>query len=357
LPHVDAPPASRTAPTVLALDLGATHIRTAIVGSDGRLGARDRSRTGAEDGAQPVLERCLSSLRSTLEQHRHTGGSRPSALGISAPGPLDPLRGVLHDPPNLGRALWDLPLVERLSGALGLPATMERDTNVAILGERGFGAGIGCDDLVYLTVSTGIGGAVISDGALLRGPDGVAGELGHITVDMNGPLCGCGAPGHLERLASGSGMARSAIEALAANPGAAPELARIAASIAPSALEAHHVSAAATAGDPTARTIVETAIRAFAAAAVSIVDVFNPARIIVGGGIALAWGEALLGPARELVARTGFRVARSRVSIVPAQLGDDVGLIGALPLVRLALLRGGPEPHPEHIAAGTLAAT
>jgi glucokinase len=180
----------------------------------------------------------------------------------------------------------------------------------------------------------------------MRGPDGVAGELGHIAVDMNGPVCGCGGRGHLERMTSGTGMARSATDALEAGVDA-PELARIAASIAPAALEARHVSAAADAGDQVACAIVDTAVRAFAAAAVSIVDIFNPQRIIVGGGIALAWGESLLGPARELVARTAFRVARARVSIVQASLGDDVGLIGALPLVRLALSN---PPQPEDAA-------
>jgi glucokinase len=228
---------------------------------------------------------------------------------------------------------------------------------VAILAEHAVGAGVGLTDLVYLTVSTGIGGAVISDGALMRGPDGVAGELGHITVDMNGPVCGCGGRGHLERMTSGTGMARSAAEALAATSDAqadAPELARIAARVAPEPLEARHVSEAAAAGDPTARRIIDTAVRAFAAAAVSIVDIFNPQRIIVGGGIALAWGEALLGPARELVAKTAFRVARARVSIVPASLGDDTGLIGALPLVRLALSNGPVAAHSQAVPAATV---
>ncbi len=274
------------------------------------------------------------------------------ALGISAPGPLDPLRGVFWDPPNLGPSFWNVPIADRLANSLGVPAALERDTHVAILGERALGAGIGLDDLVYLTVSTGFGGAVISGGTLMRGPDGVAGELGHICVDMDGPVCGCGGRGHLERMTSGSGMARSAAEALQAGLDA-PELARIAVRIAPAPLEARHVSEAAAAGDPTARQIIDTARRAFAAAVVSIVDIFNPERIIVGGGIAIAWGEALLGPARELVAKTAFRVARARVSIVAASLGDDVGLIGALPLVRSALSGQSTHGHPELMPAAT----
>jgi glucokinase len=157
-------------------------------------------------------------------------------------------------------------------------------------------------------------------------------------------------------MTSGTGIAKSAVDALqsTSNPEVdAPELSRIARSIAPERLEARHVSEAAKAGDPTARRIVDTAVRSFAAAAVSIVDVFNPQRIIVGGGIALSWGEALLGPARELVAKTAFRVARARVSIVPASLGDDTGLIGALPLVRLALSSGPSTAHPQLVLAAS----
>jgi glucokinase len=337
---------------VLALDLGGTHLRTAVVSADGVIGARDRRRTLTVRGADAVMADCADSLRQITQQHLAAGGQRPTALGISAPGPLDPFRGVFQDPPNLGRSFWELPIVDHLSSVLGVPATLERDTQVAILGERAFGAGIGVNDLVYVTVSTGIGGAVISGGTLMRGPDGVAGELGHIAVDMNGPVCGCGGRGHLERMTSGTGMARSGMDALEAGLDA-PELARIAANIAPSPLEAHHVYDAAAAGDPTARRIIDTAIHAFAAAAVSIVDIFNPQRIIVGGGIALAWGEALLGPARDLVAKTAFRVARERVSIVPASLGDDVGLIGALPLVRLALSGRSTQAHPEFASAVT----
>lgn len=322
---------------VLALDLGGTQIRTAVVLPDGSVRARRSGRTPLSEGADAVVRAAATSLRVSLDEHLAAGGIAPLALGISAPGPLDPQRGILVDPPNLGRALWGLPLVECLRDALGMPAAMERDTHVALLAERDFGAGAGLHDLVYLTISTGLGGAVISDGRLLSGPDGVAGELGHLTVDMDGPVCACGGRGHLERLASGSGMARSAREALA-NGADAPELARIAAEIAPHVLEALHVSEAAAAGDVTAAAIVERAIRAMAASMVSIVDVFNPDRIIVGGGVAEAWGEALLQPARELISATAFRIAGRRAQIVPAALGPDVGLIGAVPLVRMALL-------------------
>ncbi len=134
----------------------------------------------------------------------------PIAVGIAAPGPLDPATGTLIDPPNLRGDWWGFPLAPTIGEALGLPWAIGKDTNVNILGERDFGAGEGSDDLVYLTISTGIGGAAISGGQPIVGPDGVAGELGHMTVDMDGPTCGCGGVGHLEALASGTGIANAA---------------------------------------------------------------------------------------------------------------------------------------------------
>jgi glucokinase len=339
-PHAAAPKAPRSTATssgpVLALDLGGTYIRTAVVLSDGSLRAVHKERTPLAEGAETVLAATIVSLRRSLEEHLRAGGVPAVAVGISAPGPLNTRTGLLVDPPNLGSSFWGLAIGPRIGQALGLPVALERDTHVAILAERAFGAGTGLDDLVYLTISTGVGGAVITGGRLMTGPDGVAGELGHLTVDMDGPICSCGGRGHLERLSSGSGMVMSARDALAAGADA-PELARIAAEVSPRSLEAVHISHAADAGDQVARQIVERARRAFAASLVSIVDIFEPARVIVGGGIVEAWGDDLLQPARDLVAQTAFRVAAQRVEIVPAQLGADVGLIGALPLVRLAL--------------------
>jgi glucokinase len=329
---------------VLALDLGGTHLRTAVVDTDGNVHGRQHTRTGMDTGVEAVLSLAVRSLQASLAACAGTDLVAPIGVGISAPGPLIPATGMLVDPPNLTRDFWDLPLGPRIGEAVGLPWALERDTHVAVLAEHAFGAGSGLTDIVYVTVSTGVGGGVISGGDLLTGPDGAAGELGHLTIDMNGPVCGCGGLGHLERMSSGSGMARSAIDALAAGEDA-PGLASIAERLAPRPLEARHVSEAAAAGDPVARRIVDDARRAFAAAAVSIADIFNPQRIIVGGGIAMAWGDDLLGPARELVAATAFRLQARRVEIVPAGLGDDVGLIGTLPLVNSVLAGYGGAGH------------
>ncbi len=301
---------------VLALDLGGTQLRTAVVQPDGRLLGRHSEPTPHAD-AETVVAACVRALRASLAaaDAESTSAATPVAIGISAPGPLDPNKGELIDPPNLDRSLWNFPLAPRIGQEFDLPAVLERDTQVAILAEGDFGAARGMTDYVYLTVSTGIGGAVVSDGRLMRGPDGLAGELGHLTIDIDGPVCGCGARGHLEAIASGTGIAK------AMGVG-----------------EASLVAALEDAGDARAAEVMKRARQAFAAAVVSIVDIFNPQRIIVGGGVAMGQGDRLLDPAREAIRQTAFRRQADRVELVPAQLGDDVGLIGALSLVSLARL-------------------
>lgn len=183
---------------------------------------------------------------------------------------------------------------------------------------------------------TGVGGAAISGGRPVLGPDGVTGELGHITVDMNGPSCGCGGVGHLEALASGTGIVSSARRAMESRADA-PQLRRIANEVAIDRLTAEHVSDAADLGDAAAGVILEAARRAVAVAVVSIVNVFGPDVVILGGGITMAWGERLIAPARAAVKESAFRIQGQRARVVQAALGDDVGLIGTVPLVASAL--------------------
>ncbi|MFO7531249.1 MAG: ROK family protein [Candidatus Limnocylindrales bacterium] len=321
---------------VLALDLGATNARAGVVTPAGRLTVRHAGAIPVAQGVRAVVDHCLGLLRQARDEHLAAGGAEPIAVGIAAPGPLDPAAGRLIDPPNLRDDWWGFPLAPTLGEALGLPWAMGKDTNVNILGERDFGAGEGSGDLIYLTISTGVGGAILSGGRPIVGPDGVAGELGHMTVDLDGPTCGCGGVGHLEALASGTGIAANARAALDAGADA-PVLARIAAEIDPLPLTAVHVSRAADLGDPAAGVIIDRARRAVAVAVVSIVNVFGPDVVILGGGITLAWGERLIAPAREAVARTAFRIQAERARVVQAALGDDVGLIGTVPLVASAL--------------------
>lgn len=318
-----------TSAPVLALDLGASRIRAAVVGGDGTLLARTEGATPAAEGPAAVRARCIALLREVRADALRAGAAPVEVIGISAPGPLDPRSGRLVEPPNLGPAFRDVPFRDPIGEALDLPAVMERDTVVAALAERHFGAARESRHFLYLTVSTGIGGAVVDDDRFVSGPDGVGGELGHVLVDIDGPLCGCGARGHLEAISSGVAIAAAAREAIAAGATGLRARARTMGGV----LSARDVAEAEEAGDGDAAAIMTRARDAFAAAVVSLVDVFAPELIVVGGSIARAQGERWFGPARRAVEQHAFRMPALRVRLVPAALGDDVGLIGAVPLV------------------------
>jgi glucokinase len=344
-PDGNLPPPARPVATgpVLALDLGASRIRVAAVSPNGRLDAWADARTPGAQGPDAVVAACIDRLRGVLDALEPAERRDIAGIGIAAPGPVDPRIGTLIEPPNVGPGFHDIPLAGPVADAFGLPVVLERDTHVAALGEATYGIARGVRDFLYLTVSTGIGGAIVANGELYGGADGVAGEIGHIPVELDGPPCGCGAKGHLEAISSGSGIARQARMAIEA--GSAPGLARIAERLAPVPLEARDVAAAEDAGDLVAAAIMGRARRAFGAALVGLVNVFNPALIVVGGTIAREQGERWLGPARDAVNQEAFRVPRERVRVVAAALGDDVGLLGAQPLIGLDgnVIRSGRE--------------
>jgi glucokinase len=348
-----APPSEKlrgiplSARPVLALDVGGTHIRTAVVLDDGSRTFVARGRTPVSGGPAAILDACRAALARARDGVPPEIRDRIAGIGISSPGPVDPWRGVVVQTPNMGPEFADVPLAPELERRLGLPAFLERDTNVAALGEMAFGAARDCRDFVYLTVSTGVGGAIVSEGRIFHGPDGTAGELGHMPVAMEG-ICGCGGIGHLEAYLGGAAMAKMARAEIAA--GVSPFLQARAAEKGVDAVEAVDIAQGEDAGDEVCRQIMERGRRAFAIACVGYVDALNPSRIVVGGAIADAQGERLLGPARAEVAATAFRTPRSRVQIVPAELGADVGLAGAHPLVIARLgdpaWRGGRATQP-----------
>lgn len=317
---------------VLALDLGASRVRAAVVRADGTVVTRADAPTRASEGPDVVTADAIELLVRVRDAAPADVAAAIETIGISALGPLELRTGRICRPPNLPPTFADVPFAEPIGAALGLPWAIDRDTHVAALGELAFGAARDARHFLYLTVSTGIGGAIVSDGRLVAGPDGVGGELGHLTLQLDGPLCGCGARGHLEAISSGSGIARAAAQAI--DDGRAPGLRGLRDALAPAALTARDVAAADDAGDPAAAAIMEGARAGFAAAAVSLVDMFAPELIVVGGSVARAGGARWLEPARAAVRELSFGIAARRVRIVEAALGDDVGLIGAVPLVR-----------------------
>ena len=285
-----------------------------------------------------IVAACAASLHEALAATPKAVADAVPAIGVSAPGPLDPWRGVVVDSPNLGPEFHGFPLAERLEAALGLAVYLERDTNVAALAEQAYGAARETPDFLYLTVSTGFGGSIVSRGELILGPDGMAGELGHMQVELAGPRCACGGIGHVEATCSGRALAREAA-AVVASKRSVFLMDRAARKTTP--LDARDVAEGEAAGDLACRDLMARIRVVFAAACVSYVNGLNPSAIIVGGSIAAHQGDRLLQPARDAVSIGTFPVPALRVRIVPAELGDDVSLAGAQPLV--AARHGDPS--------------
>jgi glucokinase len=323
-----AGPASADA-VVLGLDLGGTQIRAAAIAPTGERHGRRAAATPLAGGPEPIYAACAALLAAVLADLPSDMRARVEAIGVSAMGPVDPWRGTVVDPPNVVD-LRDAPLADELEARLGLPAYLDRDTNVAALAEHWLGAARDCRDFLYVTVSTGLGGAIWRDDRLVLGPDGTAGEVGHVTlIPGHGPRCGCGGIGHLEAISSGSGLANQARDVVTAGGSAFLEGRSRAAPI-----SGRDVAEGELAGDEASTRLMERARRAFAIACVGWVNEFNPERIVVGGTLAERQGERWLEPARAEVAATGLRDPSRRVRIVPAELGKDVGLVGAWPLVK-----------------------
>lgn len=328
--------------TVLALDLGGTQIRAAVVRADGSRIGRAASATPVSSGPAAIVAACISTLQQARDAARIEDAAAVTRLvgvGISSPGPIDPWRGIAVEPPNLGPDFPGTDLAGPISAALNLPTLLEHDTKVAILGERAFGAGRGIDDLLYITISTGLGGAVISGGRLYTGPDDTGIEIGHTPITLDGPRCACGGIGHLEAHASGVALARTGGEAAAS--GASPWLAAWLAAHPKGRVSAKEVSEAATAGDRVAQGLIDHALLAISRAVSGFVNVFNPSRIIIGGSFAEAHWKVLHSRIEGEISDNSFKVPGRRVSVHPAELGGDVSLAGCHPMVVERI--GNPE--------------
>ena len=314
---------------ILAVDLGGTQIRAALITPDRSVHCRRAVPTRDEEGVEAVLGRLADVASDVRDEAAASGLPPPIGIGISAPGPLDPWSGTVLTSPNL--AGWtNVRIGPRIASALGLPAFLERDTNVAVMGEWRYGAAKEALNAFYITVSTGIGGGIIIDGRPLVGTDGTAGEVGHLVVEIDGPVCGCGGIGHVEAIASGTALAREGKDLLERRRDPAAPLARLAADGAE--VDAELVAKAALAGDQDCVAILERAWVAIGAMCASLVNLLDPQVIVIGGSIA-EHHPRLFDVARDELTRRAFPILLDRVRIVPAALGGDVSLIGGLPIV------------------------
>lgn len=297
--------------TVLGVDIGGTNIKIAAVSAGGRVLARGVIDTLPERGAGHAFGRIHDAARTLA------GGTGVSAVGIGCAGLIDAKRGVLRTSPNLPG--WtQAPLARLAARHFSVPVTVENDANCAAFGES-FVRGTGGRNLVAITLGTGVGGGIIVDGAIVRGVSGFGGEIGHMTVDPNGPRCRCGARGCLEAYAGSYGIVAAARRARRGKR-ATPATARA-------------VFDAARAGDPACRAAVREAGAHLGIAVASILDVLNPSVVVVAGGIAGAFD--LLEPhVRRAVAVHAFRQTAADAAIERSRLGNDAALVGAAMLAR-----------------------
>lgn len=309
-----------------AIDLGGTKLLSTIAASDGEILSRDLRPSLTKEGLEAVLARISVSLDMALA----TAGlqrSDLSAVGVASPGAIDFERGVVSEAPQLPG--WkDVPLRDLLQEQLGLPVLLDNDANAAAFGELTFGAGTGSRHMLYLTISTGVGGGIIIDGQLYRGKHGAAGELGHIVVAMGGPVCPCGARGCLEAIASGTAMAWRAQEMLDA--GKAPVLARLMDGGPPTA---KLIAEAAQQGDQDCAEIFRVAAFALGNALASYVSIFDPNAIVLGGGV-MNSPELIFEPARQTMKSMARRLPLDGLRVERAALGDESGVLGMVALLR-----------------------
>ncbi|WP_348789443.1 ROK family protein [Leifsonia sp. NPDC080035] len=304
---------------VLSLDIGGTKLAVAVVTEDGRTHALAVEPTRREEGPGVIVPRLFAMGHRAIAD-AGIPADRIAAVGISCGGPLDASAGVLTGPLHLPG--WvDLPIVALAEREFGIPAALENDATAGALGEFRYGAALGADTMVYLTISTGIGGGAVIGGRLHRGAAGNGGEFGHVMVRTGGRLCLCGRRGCLEGYASGTSIAARAREAVAER-GADSALARI------GEVRAEHVVAAAAAGDALAAELWEETIDVLSVAITDLVNVFEPDLVVLGGGV-IRSGDALLVPVRERVAASAMPPAAAASTVVVAGLGDEVCVVGA----------------------------
>lgn len=309
----------------LGVDIGGTNVKTALVGVDGAVLSFESNEWSGGPPADAV-DTAVASARTRMSET----GLGPVACGCACAGLIDSAEGIVRYSPNLPE--WcDVELSAMLSCELGLPVVLENDANAAAYAEFEVGAGRGARTMVMLTLGTGIGGGIVIDGRLYRGGHGMAGEIGHITVDRDGPTCACGSRGCLERLANAEAVVARAEELLGA--GRDSTLRKKSAA---RPLKAVDVGLAASEGDEVAVEALASVGRALGVGLANVSQILDPDVIVIGGGV-IAAGEPLLRPAREeLEARLSGYEFRGP-GVVPAALGESAGVVGAALLAREAL--------------------
>ena len=309
----------------LVADVGGTRTRVALVDATGAIVVRHSAETLAREGREAVMNRLAEALEHVASERR----TEIKGVGLSLASPVEPGTGVMYNPPNLGPEWHLYTPIPMLRERLSLPVYAENDATLGALGEHAFGAGRGCDNMVYMTVSTGIGGGVIIGGNLYTGTNGFGGEIGHMTIDQNGPLDNCGNVGCLEALASGTALARMAQELIGAGESSVM-LGFAGGDI--KAVDARIVVQAAQQDDALAQSLMQEVGRSLASGIITLMHIFDPQLIVIGGGLGQNL-DMFMPTIEPEVKRRAMAHFQGAVPVAKSQLGDDVSLLGAAALV------------------------
>lgn len=308
----------------IGIDVGGTNVKIALVDDKGSIIYSNSVPTRAEMGYEYTVNNIKQAIRDLMTESKVTD---IEGIGFDFPGQIDYKNGVVRLAPNIPGWI-NVPIAKIIEDEFKIPTRIDNDVHCAALGELNYGAGKGCENFICMTVGTGIGSGIVINGKLVRGASNAAGELGHIKLQMHdGPLCGCGDYGCLEAFASAPAIVAMAEDYI--KGGKSTKYREMANG---SDITAFIVAEAAKQGDPVAKRIFTIMGERIGFGLASVVNLLNPEKIIIGGGVADA-GEILLDPIRETIKKRAMSVAGSAVEVVPAKLGNTAGVIGASILI------------------------
>jgi glucokinase len=311
----------------VGVDLGGSAIKSGLVTPQGEILRDTTLPAEADQGPRHVIEQIVKSVHQLIDSSSYDR-QEFAGIGVGSPGTVDLDGGTVKYPPNFPG--WTVVrLGEALYNEFGLHIEVDNDANAAAVGEAKFGAGVGHKDFIMVTLGTGVGGGLILDGKIYRGPFGGAGELGHITIDYNGPLCNCGNRGCVEAYVGAKYLTQRAVEGVKNNPGSRI-LALVKNDI--TQIDPKVISLAAEEGDTTAIDIFAEAGKHLGIGLASVVNLLDVRLIIIGGGVAHA-GKPLFDAVRESVKHHVLKPMAEGLEVLPAKLGNSAGILGAAALV------------------------
>jgi len=319
-------------PYSLGIDFGGTKVLAAVVDlADGKVIGTAKRRTRSEDGPDELMTRLFEVGEAAIKDAATNKKANIVGVGVGIAGQVDPAKGILLGAPNLSQATVNLPMARLLRDRFGVPAALRNDVQIAAMGEARFGAGKSVADFLCIFVGTGVGGAIVRNGEVIRGSGGSAGEIGHLVIHANGRLCGCGGRGHLEAYASRTAITRSIMGDL--KRGRESTLAKHLPDLnqdAPggTALRSGVLAEAIDEGDELAIEAIHDAGRYLGYGLASAINLLNPSKVILGGGVIEAV-ELLFEVAESRARREALPAAARHVEIVRAGLGDNAGVVGA----------------------------